>query len=158
MTNNVPEMLWQTFAFVIQFYIAALTLGTMLNYLVRTHILRISCYLSPQLTRDLPTTVLMLQYSLCWWSDIDAIRKRKLFVRLDVTQLKTLIRNDWTACDNTWLPRAFHPNYTNELFFTFNFNIERTNRTPCRKGVLYLVYCVRVNTCSQISHLYVHIL
>ena len=37
MTNNVPEMLWQTFAFVIQFYIAALTLGTMLNYLVRIH-------------------------------------------------------------------------------------------------------------------------
>ena len=37
MTNNVPEMLWQTFAFVIQFYIAALTLGTILNYLVRIY-------------------------------------------------------------------------------------------------------------------------
>ncbi len=53
--NNQSDMLWATCGFFIQNYIAALTLGTMLNYLVRTHILRISCYLSPQLTRDLPT-------------------------------------------------------------------------------------------------------
>jgi hypothetical protein len=33
--NNVTDMLWATFCFFIQFYIAALTLGTMLNYLVR---------------------------------------------------------------------------------------------------------------------------
>jgi hypothetical protein len=69
-----------------------------------------------------------------------------------------LISNDWTACGNTWLPRALHPNYTNELFFTFNFNIERTNRTPRRKGVLYMLCCVCVKACTQISHLYVHIL
>jgi hypothetical protein len=36
--NNAIDMLWGTFCFIIQFYIAALTLGTMLNYLVRTHI------------------------------------------------------------------------------------------------------------------------
>jgi hypothetical protein len=88
----------------------------------------------------------------------DAIREWKLFVRFDGTPLKMLIRNDWTACGNTWFPRAFHPNYTNELFFTVNFNIERTNRTPCRKGVLFMFYCVCVNACTQISHLYVHIL
>jgi hypothetical protein len=43
--NNESDMLWGTCGFFIQNYIAALTLGTMLNYLVRAHILRISYYL-----------------------------------------------------------------------------------------------------------------
>jgi hypothetical protein len=122
MPNNAVEMLWSIIVLLIQVYLSALILGTLLNYLVTLLcVYRASIFVFPHTTH---TFSAILHNNLCF---------PLYHCRSSMIQMKKLTRGELKVCDSTCLPKASHPNYMRELCVTTNFNTPRIVIMPCHR-------------------------